>query len=68
MLKHHGGIDWDTYYDWPIAYKEWYIVRLRKEIEKTGGNPDEAAGPTTPQRRINFAQLQKAFSGAGDDR
>jgi len=65
-MKHHGGWNWGDYYDFPIAYKEWYLNRLKKEIEKPGSNPDEALGPSTPQRRINFAQLEKAFGGDKD--
>jgi hypothetical protein len=66
LLKFHGGIDWDTYYNWPVAYKEWFLKRLTKEIQQ-GAAPDTVKGPETPARRINFQQLQKAFSG-GDDR
>ncbi len=66
-MKFHGGVSWDEMYDMPVAYKSWFITRLGKEIEKSGSSPETAAGPATPQRRINFAQLQKAFSG-GDDR
>ncbi len=61
MLNHHGGISWDVYYDWPVAYKEWYLKRLTKELEKPGASQDEARGTANPQRRINFRQLQKAF-------
>jgi hypothetical protein len=66
MLKMHGGIDWDTYYDWPIAYKEWYLGRLKRELEKPGSEGTQHVGNETPMRKINFAQLQKAFGGQGD--
>lgn len=62
----HGGIDWDTYYNWPIAYKEWYLGRLKRELEKQGSENVQHAGNETPMRKINFAQLQKAFGGQGD--
>ena len=62
LVKFHGGIDWDTYYNWPVAYKDWYLKRLAREVEK-GASPDTAKGPETPTRRINFQQLQNAFGG-----
>lgn len=65
-MKFHGGIDWDTYYNWPVAYKEWYLKRLSTEINKQNTSPDMAKGSETPQRQINFKNLQKALGG--DDR
>ena len=64
-LKFHGGIDWETYYNWPVAYKEWFLRRLAQELQNQS-NPDVAKGSETPQRKINFTQLQKALGG--DDR
>ena len=63
LIKFHGGIDWDTYYNWPVAYKEWYLRRLGREMEKQNGTPETAKGTETPQRKINFQQLQNAFGG-----
>ena len=33
-LSYYGGVSWETYYNWPIAYKRWYLKRLNKEIER----------------------------------
>jgi len=27
-------MDWNTYYNYPVAYKKWLIKRIDKEIEK----------------------------------
>lgn len=62
-MKFHGGVSWDEMYDMPVVYKEWFINRLSKELSKGETSQDTAVGPSTPQRRINFQQLQKAFSG-----
>jgi len=67
LMKFHGGVSWDEMYDMPVTYKDWFIKRLTRELESQNSSTDTAVGPTTPQRRINFQQLQKAFSG-GEDR
>lgn len=38
---HYGGMSWPTYYDWPIAYKRWYMGRLNKEIERAGNSGEQ---------------------------
>lgn len=63
-MKFHGGVSWDEQYDMPVVYKRWFLERLAKELAKDGAATETAAGPSTPQRRINFNQLQRAFGGA----
>lgn len=61
LLSHYGGISWDVYYNWPIVYKDWYLKRLKRELETEGGAQDAAA--STPSKKIAFSQLKKAFAG-----
>ena len=36
-------MDWNTYYNYPVAYKKWMIERLAKEL-----NRQNDPSPTTP--------------------
>jgi len=65
-MKFHGGVDWDEMYDMPVVYKDWFLKRLAKEMKAQGENDVPLAGNMTPQRRINFQQLQQAFSDKSD--
>jgi hypothetical protein len=62
LLKFHGGISWQEHYDMPVAYKHWYLDRLRRELDKGDTSQDTAQGSQTPQRNINLRRLQSMLS------
>lgn len=33
-LSYYSAIDWNTYYNWPITYKRWWMKRLNTELER----------------------------------
>lgn len=47
----------------PVAYKHWYLERLKKELSESNANQDTSRGPETPSRAINMRQLQNMFGG-----
>ncbi len=54
LLAYHLGIDWNTYYHWPVRYKRWMIERLQKEMDKkadAGDIPSKAGYYNTPEAR-----------------
>lgn len=66
LLKFHGGVSWDEQYNMPVAYKHWFLKRLKEELDKPDQNQDTAVGPRTPQRNINMKQLQNMFGGVAN--
>ena len=48
-------MSWETYYNFPVAYKKWLIKRIEKEIQKAGKNngniPSKAMHHNTPDAR-----------------
>lgn len=56
LLGYYFGMDWNTYYNLPIAYKRWLIKRIEKEIQKSNskGNsniPSKAMHHNSPDAR-----------------
>jgi hypothetical protein len=55
LLGYYFGMDWNTYYNFPIAYKRWLIKRIEKEIQqahKQGNDiPSKAMHQNTPDAR-----------------
>lgn len=35
ILTYYAGMSWETYYDFPVRYKEWLVHRIAKEINKS---------------------------------
>lgn len=35
LLTYYGGMDWNTYYNFPVAYRNWLVKRIEKEIIKS---------------------------------
>lgn len=48
-------MDWNTYYNFPIAYKRWLIKRIEQEIQKAhdaqSDIPSKAVHHNTPDVR-----------------
>lgn len=40
-LMYYGGMSWETYYNFPVAYKKWLIKRIEKEIKRTNETSDD---------------------------
>ena len=34
LLGYYFGMNWETYYNFPVAYKHWLIKRIGKEVSK----------------------------------
>ena len=34
LLGYYFGMNWETYYNFPVAYKRWLIKRIETEINK----------------------------------
>jgi len=55
LLGYYFGMDWNTYYNYPIAYKRWLIKRIEKEINKAheaqNDIPSKAPHHNTPDVR-----------------
>lgn len=36
LINRHmqGGMDWETYYNYPIIYRRWLITRIAKDLEE----------------------------------
>jgi hypothetical protein len=55
LLGYYFGMDWNTYYNFPVAYKRWLIKRIEKEIQAAHnqGNdiPSKAIHQNTPEAR-----------------
>lgn len=45
-LMYYGGMSWETYYTFPVRYKQWLIGRINKEIlsRQEGGNDIASKG------------------------
>lgn len=55
ILGYYFGMTWETYYDYPVAYKKWLIERINTEINRAVNNkadiPSKAPQHNTPQIR-----------------
>ncbi len=55
LLGYYFGMNWETYYNFPVAYKRWLIKRIEKEIQKAGKSgkdiPSKAMHHNTPDAR-----------------
>lgn len=54
LLAFHLGIDWNTFYNWPVSYKRWFIERLQKEMDKrseAGDIPSKSSLSNTSDAR-----------------
>jgi hypothetical protein len=55
LLGYYFGMDWDTFYNFPISYRRWLIKRINDEIKKAAeaGNdiPTKAPHHNTPDVR-----------------
>lgn len=40
-LTYYAGMSWETYYDFPVAYKHWLIKRIEKEINAKAEKGDD---------------------------
>jgi len=34
-MAYYFGMDWTTYYSFPISYRRWIIKRLNKELQQS---------------------------------
>jgi len=55
LLGYYFGMDWNTYYSFPVAYKKWLIKRIEKEINDAAskGNaiPHKGTHANDPETR-----------------
>jgi hypothetical protein len=54
LLGYYFGMNWETYYNFPVAYKRWLIKRIETEIQKSNGKgniPSKAMHQNTPDAR-----------------
>lgn len=54
MLGYYFGMDWETYYNFPVAYKKWLIKRIEKEVQRAHGKgdiPSKGMHQNTPDAR-----------------
>lgn len=55
ILGYYFGMTWETYYEYPVAYKKWLIERINAEINKAVNNkadiPSKAPHHNTPPVR-----------------
>lgn len=42
-LTYYAGMSWETYYDFPVAYKHWLIKRIEKEINAKADKGNDIA-------------------------
>lgn len=65
MLGYYFGMNWETYYSFPVLYKSWLIKRIEKEMKRASeqGNdlPHKGAHANDPHTR---ALLGKAHPHA----
>jgi hypothetical protein len=54
-LAYYFGMDWVTFYNFPITYRRWLMKRLNEEFEKASKNkeppPSKAAHHNSPDIR-----------------
>lgn len=55
LLGYYFGMNWETYYKFPISYRRWLINRINQEIEKAAnipnGNASKGYHDNTPDIR-----------------
>ena len=55
LLGYYFGMDWNTYYNYPVAYKRWLIKRIETEISRSqeakNDIPSRAMHHNTPDMR-----------------
>lgn len=55
LLGYYFGMDWQTYYRFPISYRRWLINRINEEIKKAAdaqnGQTSKAFHDNTPDIR-----------------
>ena len=55
LRGYYFGMDWNTYYTYPVAYKRWLIERIGEEIkkanEKQSDIPSKGMHHNTPDIR-----------------
>lgn len=55
QLSYYFGMDWRTFYNFPITYKKWLVSRISKEFKDASDNKREpmskAAHHHDPQMR-----------------
>ena len=55
LLGYYFGMNWETYYNFPVSYKRWLIKRIETEIQKASKNnadiPSKAMHQNTPDAR-----------------
>lgn len=55
LLGYYFGMDWETYYNYPVMYKRWLVKRIEKEITKAhdaqSDIPSRAMHQNTPDAR-----------------
>ena len=42
-LGYYFGMSWETYYNFPVAYKEWLVSRINKELQKYEDSGDHGS-------------------------
>lgn len=55
ILTYYAGMDWETYYHFPVVYKRWLIKRINDEIKRAvegkSDTPTKAAHHNSPDLR-----------------
>jgi hypothetical protein len=61
LLTWHIGMDWNTYYHYPVAYKKWLIERLAKELSRNQSPDLLTSGPVgnTPQSQTMNSRMKR---------
>lgn len=61
-------MSWETYYEYPIAFRKWLIERINKEVSRAVDNkadiPSKSLAHNTPQVRTMTGKT-KAFGQNG---
>lgn len=67
-LMYYGGMSWETYYRFPVAYKKWLIKRIEREIrgtqEQQSEIPSKAPHHNTTDLRSITGKTKPVMSSA----
>lgn len=57
-MMYYGGFLYHETYNLPVAYKRWFIERIVKEINQSGGDPNGGGGAQTRAVHQNTPEIR----------
>lgn len=68
MLGYYFGMDWQTFYGFPLSYRRWLLKRVETEIQKASGTNNiqtKGAHHNTPEARSLTGKFRKVGANVG---